>query len=76
MPLGDRRYVDGLYVRVCCTKFTAIGSTVCIYSEMLLACWRIIRTLDAVASHPRLFEVQRCKTSQFAGCFLPSRAPV
>ena len=42
-------------------------------SELPSASTRVWHTGPAAAAHPLEFEVSRCRTSQFARCFLPDR---
>ena len=45
-----------------------LNSIHCLFSEFPSASTRV--TLAAVATHPLDFEVLRCRTSQFARCFM------
>ena len=44
----------------------------CLFSELPSAAVRVRHTRAAAAAHPLEFEVSRCRTSQFARCFLPA----
>ena len=48
----------------------------CLFSELLSASVRVRHTRDTAAAHPLEFEVSRCRTSQFARCFLPAQTRV
>ena len=55
---------------VCCTRSMRTLITVCSASFQLL---RVRLTRAAAAAHPLEFKVSRCRTSQFANCFLSSQ---
>ena len=68
LSLCDRRNVVGLSMLY---KVNS-NSIHCLFIELPSASTRIRHTRAAVA-HPLEFEVSRCRTSQFARCFLPAQ---
>ena len=52
------------------------NSNHCLFSELPSASVRVRHTLAAAAAHPLGLEVSRCRTSQFAWCFLPAKIRV
>ena len=52
------------------------NSNHCLFSELPSASARVRHTRAAAAAHPLEFEVWRCRTSQFARCFLPAQTRV
>ena len=53
-----------------------LNSNHCLFSELPSASVRVRQTRAAAAAHPLEFEVSRCRTSQFARCFLPAQTRV
>ena len=49
------------------------NSNHCLFNELPSASARVLLSLAAAATHPLEFEVSRCRTSQFARCFLPAQ---
>ena len=47
-----------------------------LFSELPSATIRVRHTRAAAASHPLAFEISRCRTSQFARCFLTAHTRV
>ena len=71
LSLCDRRHFAGqcmLYVR----KVNS-NSNYCLFSELPSASERVRHTRAAASAQPLEFEVSKCRTSQFARCFLTSR---
>ena len=60
----------------CCTRLIQTSIIVCLFSELSSASVRVWHTWAVAAAHPLEFEVSRCKTSQFARCFLPVQTRV
>ena len=52
------------------------NSNHCLFSEFPSASVRVRHTRAAAAARPLEFEVSRCRTSQFEGCFLPAQTRV
>ena len=52
------------------------NSNHCLFSEIPSASVRVRHTWAASAAHPLELEVSRCRTSQFARCFLPAQTCV
>ena len=52
------------------------NSNHCFFSELPSASVRVRHTRAAAAAQPLEFEVSRCRTSQFARCFLPAQTRV
>ena len=48
------------------------NSNHCLFSELPYASLRDRHTRTGAAAHPLEFEVSRCRTSQFARCYLPT----
>ena len=59
---------------VCCTRLIRTRFIVCSVSSYLLLSVIDISIRAAAAAHLLEFEVSRCRTSQFAKCFLPAQA--
>ena len=52
------------------------NSNHCLFNELPSASVRVRHSRAAAAAHPLEFEVSRCRTSQFARCFLPAKVRV
>ena len=75
--LSCRCVIDVMLLHcVCCTRLIRTRIIVCSMSFHLHASVRVRHTRAAVSDHPLEFEVSRCRTSQFAGCFLPAQTRV
>ena len=53
-----------------------LNSNHCLFSELPFASVKVGHTRAAAVAHPFEFEVSRCRTSQFARCFLPPQIRV
>ena len=65
-----RCVIDVMLHCVCCTRLSS-NSNHCLFTELPSASVRVRHFLAAAAAHPLEFEGSRCRTSQFARCFLP-----
>ena len=69
LSLRHRRRVAGFRVLL---KVNS-NSIHCLFSELASASTRVRHTRTAATAHPLVFEVSRCRTSQFARPFLPAQ---
>ena len=72
LSLCHRRHVASL----CMAYKVNWNSNHCLYSELPSVSVRVRQNRAAAAAHPLEFEVSRCRTSQFARCFLSAQARV
>ena len=72
LSLCHRRYVAAL----CMLYKVNSKSNHCLFSELPSVSVKIRHTRAAAAARPIVFEVSRCRTSQFARCFLPAQTRV
>ena len=72
LPLCYRRHVAAL----CMLYKVNSNSNHCLFSELPSASVRVRHTQAAAAAHTLEFDVSRCRTSQFARCFLPAQTRV
>ena len=69
LSLCHRRHVAGL----CMLCNVNSNSNKCLFSKLPSVSSRVRYFRSATAAHPLEFEVSRCRTSQFARCFLPAQ---
>ena len=69
LSLCHRRHVAAL-----CMLYKVNSNSIhCLFRELLSSSVRVLHTRAAAAAHPLEFEVSRCRTSQFARCFVPAQ---
>ena len=72
LSLCHRHHVAAL----CMLSKVNSNSNYCLFSDLPSASVRVRHTRAAAAARPLKFKVSRCRTSQFARCFLPAKSRV
>ena len=67
---------DQTFLSLCHRRHVNSNTNHCLFSEIPSDSVRVRHTRAAAAAHPVEFEVSRCRTSQFATCFLPAQTRV